>query len=122
MNTNLGESKETSLFKSYMAQKFFNACNTLVPQNEKKDLWLDSALHPFIFFVPEILQTIMKEKKFELVFTDSFKVKDYALTNAKIIVLVSSSTNSLKALFEKLEKVSDMATENQKVRQVIPRV
>jgi hypothetical protein len=116
MKLSVPESKETRLFKSYISQKFFNACNSLVPQSEVKDFWLDTTLYPFIFFIPDIIETIKREKNFKVVFMDTLNPNLYQFSNQKIMVLVSSDPRSLKNVFSKLEQIIDKATKELKVR------
>ena len=115
MNPSAKESPETSMFKSYMAQKFFNACNSLFSEAERKDLWLDSRLYPFFFFAPKIYENIAQQKKFELVFSDNLAPETYAFDNNKLIVLLDNSPAQMKRVFEKLEIVSDKAFKNKRV-------
>lgn len=115
MKVNIPESKESKLFKSYIAQKFFNACNSLVPQSEVKDFWLDTSLYPFIFFISDIFEKIKEVKTFKLVFTDTLDASTYQLSNSKILVLVSSDPQSLQKVFSKLETITDKALKKHKV-------
>jgi hypothetical protein len=119
MKVNIPESKESKLFKSYIAQKFFNACNSLVPQSEVKDFWLDTSLYPFVFFISDIFEKIKKEKNFKLVFTDTMDPQGYQLSNSKIIVLVSSDAKNLRNIFAKLEVITNKALKEHKVYWVI---
>lgn len=115
MNPNIKESTESTMFKSYMAQKFFNACNSLFSEAERKDLWVDSRLYPFFFFAPKIYDTIVEQKKFELVFYDNLIPQGYSFGNSKLILLLDNEPRQMEKVFEKLEIVSDKAFKTKKV-------
>ena len=103
------ESPETKMFKSYISQKFFNVCNSMGAQNDVNELWIDYSLYPFIFFISEIYETIKREKKFELVFTNTIKPEEYNFTNSNIFVLTSNCSSELKNIFSIMKQISDKA-------------
>lgn len=115
MKLNVQESKETKLFKSYISQKFFNAINSLVPKGEVKDFWVDTSLYPFIFFIPDIIETIKSEKTLQVVFLDSLNPQGYQFNTSRILVLVSGDPPSLRRAFAKLEGVIEKANKEHKV-------